>query len=166
MPKIPRTVFFDMDGTIAAPLFHTNDGPRTCFPSGEWQAFCDREREASYDACLPVEPALDLARRLRKAGSETCILTIAMSEGEAKAKYRWTDRFGLIGTAFDSIRIVASREDKIACLKEAIRSRGSAGIVDDDLVTLCMAAGTGAARIHVSHVVTGQAWELLGLGRT
>lgn len=35
MPKIPRAVFFDMDGTISAPLFHTNDGPRTCFPSGE-----------------------------------------------------------------------------------------------------------------------------------
>lgn len=162
VPEKPKRIaFFDMDGTIAAPLFRTDENVLTDgFPPQDWIKFCTDRGYKAYELCPAMEPVLDFAKRLKDAGYELRVLTIAMSEGEKVGKVTWKHNHPDVDALFDSV-IFAS--DANAKLDEIEAAGPGTVLVNDDLVLLLRAKALGATTVHVSHVYTGTADKLVGL---
>ena len=158
--RVPRrTAFFDMDGTLVAPLFKTQDGTMvTGLPGDEWAAFCDRTREHAYDDCPTVLPVMSYAVGLATSGWNVRILTIHLCEAEKLAKKEWLSRKGRHLT-FSAIDFARDREDKVRIILDYAASNGlkpdDCLLVEDDLTTVLLAAEAGIRTMHLSNVIAG-----------
>ena len=158
--RVPqRTAFFDMDGTLVAPLFRTQDGTMvTGFPGAEWAAFCDGARERAYDDCATVLPVMSYAVGLKSSGWDVRILTISTCPGEEVAKKDWLSRKGRHLT-FSGIDFAKDPAGKIRIILDYAAANGlepdDCLLVEDDLNTVLLANAAGIRTMHLSHVVTG-----------
>jgi len=159
--RTPRKVaLFDMDGTICSPLFRTENGIVTGFPGDAWKAYCDKHAAVAYVRCEPVLQVLKFANRLKEAGYEMKILTIALSDAAKAGKVEWKRSHPAADAIFDEIIFAADRDSKLTYA----RAYGEGTVmVDDDLVLLLDAGAAGITPVHVSHVMTGYADRLAGL---
>lgn len=162
-----KTAWFDMDGTVVSPYFMHDGRPRIGFPPAHWRQFCRDNGDHAYDLCRPVGRVVRFARRLKELGYETRILTITLTPEERSAKVKWLSDHPDVASAFEEILFAASPDDKLRIIERAHgddREPGSAVIVEDDYNTIYMASETWIVPVHVSHVLTGYAIDLIRKG--
>lgn len=156
-----RAAFFDMDGTLVAPVFYLPDRKESVggFREAEWKAFCTKRGATAYDDCVPVGPVMDYARKLRDDGVDVYILTVAMSDGERLAKIAWCARHARDLFPEDKLVFVAANADKIEHMTAFAEERGlerkDCLLVEDNIYNTFDAGAAGFAYRHVSHVIAG-----------
>ena len=152
-----KTAFFDMDGTIVAPVFQYEGRTVTGLPKDQWIALCEQQRESTYKNCPVVQPTLKYALDLTHNGWETKILTIALSKGEELAKRQWLSE-NYRQRRFHEIVFVKTPDEKIEYILEYAKSNGlnpdDCLLVEDDLNTIFKANTAGIKTMHLSHVIS------------
>lgn len=152
-----KLAFFDMDGTLIAPLFN-NNGLITPIFRHDWKDFCNDAGRHAYDNCVTITQSIFYASHLKSIGYRNEILTVTMSEGERAAKKAWFEKPGH-KLNFDSITFVNSSSEKIPYILEQAARHGAAPadciLIEDDFPTLLKAHSAGIKTAHISHIITG-----------
>ncbi len=156
----PKCAFFDMDGTILAPMFQCDGGDtHTCLSEQEFIVFCETRKHLAYERCVPVQKVIRYAEALRQQHWDVSILSTVSSDGERLAKRYWLECQGL-RSIFTSVNFVSSPQEKIAFMQIVARSWSISGnklknhlmLVDDDLSLIIAATQAGFAAFHTSHI--------------
>lgn len=166
--QLPAVAYFDMDGTITAPMYRDLTNPslvRPFFPVDEWIEYFDRPGNSRFSLCPILQPTVDLAIKLKSAGVRTEVLTAVNSKKEAGAKEMFLDRHRLMERAFDGITFVSSRNEKLSRMRKLMSTHGPgyAAMIEDDMYLLMELQMLGIICVHTSHIFTKQAELLLGL---
>ena len=164
MPK--KTAFFDMDGTVTAPVFDLGDATTPGFFRSNWPEFCNKEQAAAYKDCVPVSQVIEYARKVKATGWDVKLLTVVMSEGEKPAKVAWRDANGL-QDLFPEIIFVNDSREKVPYIVEYANRNGLAldgcMLVEDNYVTVLHAHDAGIQAVHVSHIAANVTQQLVHL---
>lgn len=159
-----KTAFFDIDGTLAAPLFQKCGRTVAGFHGEEWRQYWTDTPNDGYSLSVPVRPVIKFASGLSAAGCGLKILAAVTHPGEAKAKTLWLENKKLL-QLFNETIFVQKPSEKIQYLRDYIAKTGAAPsdclIVDDDYGILLDARAAGALAVHTSHIVTGTACMLM-----
>lgn len=162
----PKTAFFDVDGTLAAPVYRENGRAVTGFLGKAWTRYCDGARERTYDDVPLVEPVVAFALRLLAAGWDIKVLTVTLSDGERVAKSAWLEN-KRIADMFSQTIFVPSDRDKMQYLRDYVARMGVAPsdclLVEDSYANVLEANAIGMRTAHVSHIAAGMADTLAGL---
>ena len=153
-----KLAFFDIDGTLAAPLFLSPEGrPVVGFSDEEWVAYCEREKEASYDHCRPVPQIREYAESLKGQGATLYVLTASCGEEEDRAKDLFIGR--QFPGLFHSVICVRHDREKIDVIrKEAGKAgveMGDCELIEDTFDTVLLAHVAGVKAVHVSNILAG-----------
>lgn len=166
-----KVAFFDIDGTIVAPLFRTDSGEGNYvlgFRKPEWIKFCNERQESAYADCMTVHKIMNIASALHIEGWDVKILTVTMSPGEKVAKLRWFDYNNHSSFTseplFSEIIFVGSPEEKIKYIEDYVKSNEmnpkDCILIEDDIGTVWGCQHLGISAFHLSHVLATENWRL------
>lgn len=159
-----KTAYFDIDGTLCAPIFKTDDGFTPCFPDKEWQTYCEAHPQDAYQYCQPVGPVLTYAVRLIAHGYRAEILSVVLSDSERTAKIKWLANRHFTPDIFRNSTFATCPDDKIAyILQQHGDDLKSVVLVEDDFMTCIKAQSAGIKVVHISHILTGTADAIVGI---
>lgn len=155
-----KVAFFDMDGTLVAPVFGKDSGDIVFgFPEQEWIEFCNKRRETAYELCPTLGPIIDRARVFRKNGYDVKILTVALSEGEQIAK-RTLVRKRAWDQIFSDIIFVPNVDAKISYIRNYISENDinpiNCVLIEDSFSTVLKSIPLGISAYHISHIINIQ----------
>lgn len=147
-----------MDGTIVAPIFEINGRFKTSLDEDEWQAFFREHGDKGYENCVPVQPVINFAQKLRNAGWNVKILTIANTDPERSAKWACFRNMKL-GQIFSDMYFVSSTRNKTLFIHDYMQVHHlkpeACMYIDDNIQTLTNIQALGCRTIHVSHITAG-----------
>lgn len=154
-----KVAFFDMDGTLVAPLFKDKSGKMVVgFPEAEWIEFCNERKGAAYDDCLPMYNIINCAKQLIAKGYVVEILTVTLSDGENLAKRHWVDNNPEYKSIFSDVICVPDEHSKIEYITDYLHrnniSPHNCILVEDSFSTVLKAIPLGINAIHISHILT------------
>ena len=154
----PKLAFFDVDGTLSAPCYLTEEGtPVIGVTDEEWQRFLERTGEDAYRDCAPVPAVRDFARRLLAKGVRLFVLSSTSSETESKAKIRFLQNH--YPNLFEEYYFTAQDADKLPLMEKKAAAEhltlSDCIFVEDTYQTLLHAAPKGVVCIHVANLSAG-----------
>jgi FMN phosphatase YigB (HAD superfamily) len=147
--------FFDVDGTLSAPQYEI-DGKMQIGTVDGWIEYCVAHGADTYDACRPVQPVREYAKRLQAEGVELYALSTSQTsfEHEAKQKFLDTHYPGL----FRSLITVSRDEYKLQVIAAMAEQKQipieECELVEDTYATLLEAADRGICVTHISMLIT------------
>ncbi|MCM1223250.1 MAG: hypothetical protein NC548_53240 [Lachnospiraceae bacterium] len=152
-----KVAFFDMDGTLIAPYFKTDNGQTVIgFMESEWIEFCNKRKEASYDYCIPMRRMLDVAKEMHDKGYDVKILTVTLSEGEVLAKKYWAKNNSAYCSIFSDVICVPNEDSKIEYIKSYIEDNNitprNCILVEDSFSTVLKAIPLDINALHISNI--------------
>ena len=157
-----KLAFFDVDGTLSAPLYLHRDGSRSLgFSSEGWLEYCEDTKDEGYMTCRPLPCVREFAGELKKNGCRLFVLSFIMTDREPGAKIRFLEKYypGL----FEDYFFVRDDPEKLPLMERVAEENGCAlsdcMLVEDMYDTLLKAYVKGVMPIHVTNIVTGNYTE-------
>ncbi|MBQ9593208.1 MAG: hypothetical protein IJR36_04975 [Lachnospiraceae bacterium] len=158
-----RLAFFDIDGTVSAPLYRMENGSLGIgWPKEGWMSFCREHPQDAYAECRPVLPVKRYAEALRARGAKLYALSTMELPEERSSKLVFLEKHfpgmfeELLGPEEDAQKVDIIRE--IAAREGAKISECE--LVEDTYRTLLLANEAGIRCTHVSHLLTEEAWNV------
>ena len=157
-----RLAFFDVDGTLSAPLYIEQDGRRVIgWPKEEWLEFCRAHPLDAYEHCKVVEPVSAYAKRLFEQGVKLYGLSTMELPEERSAKEVFLQKH--FPGMFEELLGPEEDAQKVDMIRETAAREGvllsECELVEDTYRTLLLANEAGIRCTHISHLLTGEVWE-------
>ena len=152
-----KVAFFDMDGTISAPVY-LDDGKLVIgFDANGWIRQCNKEKKKTYRLCKIVQPVIDFAKKLKSEGYTLYILTVALCESEKDAKWQFIEDNNLYDI-FDTCIFASQDDEKLTIMANYAKKNdipiSDCMLVEDTYLTLLKAHCAGFQAVHIANILT------------
>lgn len=152
-----KLAFFDMDGTLSAPVYIDEGKPVIGFDANGWIRYCNQEKRNTYSLCKVVQPILDFAKKLKSEGYTLHILTVALCDNEKEAKWQFIEDNNLYDV-FDSCIFASTDDEKLTIMAHHAEINhipvSDCMLVEDLYYTLLKAHIAGFQAVHISNILT------------
>lgn len=152
-----KVAFFDIDGTLSAPVYLDNAEFVIGFDLDGWAKYCAREKEKTYMYCPVVQEVVDFARILKSKGYSLHVLSVSTGENENKAKRQFI-KDNHLDEIFDSYIFVETDDSKLDVMESYANEHNlpfsHCMLVEDRFDTVLKAHVKGFRGVHISNIFT------------
>ena len=151
-----RLAFFDVDGTLSAPVYLVDGKYGPGMPGDDWVRYCVKYGADAYQWCKFIPAVKAYALKLKKAGARLFVLTSVETSFETEAKHKFIDTY--YPGIFEKVISVSKDEYKFIVIDEMAKITGYAleecELVEDTFSTVLDVSLKGIKATHISDIVS------------